>query len=1188
MKVYYSLITAILCLTALTVIFLSGRRSEENTVRWIEEQVSLRFEEFESILDGKRRVAGDIITVRYDSLARPVMWSDNDYIPTLDLILNSPNSKLLSTEYGEYLYSYKITGNSTHAVFSPLRRLYNLSSEYDRVKINHNIIPHGVSMVSNGTGVRIQYNEDVLFYVSIGSENFLSSSQTMLIKFLYLLLIISLFTLVYQIASRIIYKIGVQFAVLLLCLILLVLRLIAHTYGHLPFLDEFSLFDPSVFHFRSFYPSLGDGILNVISISTFLIFILFNLDGFAPKRKWLKIVFVISSVLGTYLALYAFASSIYAIGVNSNVSLDISTSLEFTSDRIAGYLLVGLLAIMFFLIHSLSFRLVKSVWVKDRFVLMLHLISLGGATLLLVSETMGGFVLVINALYIFSTYKLKMPETLSSLKFQSVNYLMFTGIVLAGLSALSVYKAAERKELYQMQRFISYLQVDRDIEGEFILSDILEGVSNDTKFLQYYTNELRAEKLAKHRLEKYYLNTYFSNFEVVVQLYDSTGNYFLNSLANNFEESKKKFDFPDYKTAYPNIFYDGKITHNKRKRYISFVELGNRQGFMRIEMTMKKFSSKRVLPLLLASRRMLEKSGYSYAFIADGGLNYTSGSFEYASDFDMKWLGEVPLYNVGIEREGYHHLGAEFGGKITVVSQKVYQSASVISNFSFYFILLFFVLGLVSVIMVKSERNEGIYLSFSTKIMLYSAVSFIVPLILVASAVLTTTDRTNKKEIEKSNLKRTALLTENLDDPLSAYAKKRIGKVRLEDQINQLAAYSGMDISLYGKSGVLLASSTPEIFNKGILSKYLNPAAVSELFKSDKDYFTMSESIGKFQYKTSYVRINSPVTGEVLGVLASPYFGIKNYVKRQQLQVFGDIINIFTLVFILSIGVAYWVIARLTQPIVDVADKLHDTGFVNDNQPIEWESDDEIGILVNEYNNMLAKLEETKVELARNEKEAAWREMAKQVAHEIKNPLTPMKLSIQHLNRVFADQPNKRKTLDNLLAQVDTLDEIVTSFSHFAKMPTPLNEPFNFGEVLQRSVDLHVDKRIDLEIPMEACIVSGDKKLFGRIFNNLILNGFQAMKDVENPMMMVRLFIHGDNIVAHFQDEGEGIDEENRDKVFIPNFSTKETGSGIGLAVAKRGIEHAGGNIWFESEPGHTTFMISMPLWKDETVQNNA
>ena len=234
---------------------------------------------------------------------------------------------------------------------------------------------------------------------------------------------------------------------------------------------------------------------------------------------------------------------------------------------------------------------------------------------------------------------------------------------------------------------------------------------------------------------------------------------------------------------------------------------------------------------------------------------------------------------------------------------------------------------------------------------------------------------------------------------------------------------------------------------------------------------------------------------------------------------------------------------------------------------------------------MLANLEKSKKALALSEKESAWREMAQQVAHEIKNPLTPMKLKLQHLKRVLSEAPNIgtdfNKPIDNLLSQVDTLSDIATSFSSFAKMPMPQSERLNLVEVLKKSVRLFNEDQLEIKanIPKQAVWIMGDHQLLGRIFNNLILNATQAMPEGRPGVLEVELIVTHNKAQITFADNGVGVADDIREKIFIPKFSTKAEGSGIGLAIAKRGVEHAGGSIWFESVPNEgTTFFLEFPL----------
>jgi nitrogen fixation/metabolism regulation signal transduction histidine kinase len=306
------------------------------------------------------------------------------------------------------------------------------------------------------------------------------------------------------------------------------------------------------------------------------------------------------------------------------------------------------------------------------------------------------------------------------------------------------------------------------------------------------------------------------------------------------------------------------------------------------------------------------------------------------------------------------------------------------------------------------------------------------------------------------------------------------------------------------------------------------------------------------------------------------------------IEVLSTIMNIFTAIFLCFLVFSYFASRILTVPLRLITQKIQKTTLHDYNEPLEWESDDEIGLLVNEYNRMLVKLEESKQALSRSEKESAWREMAQQVAHEIKNPLTPMKLTLQHLQRTLLNgngslnKNSAEKSFITLLDQVDTLNDIATSFSAFAKMPTPKEEVFEIGAVVRKTIELYSndsDVEISTDIAPGECYVKGDQQLMSRIFTNLIINGIQSVPNGRRPHIFIGLQKNVHNILVEIRDNGVGIPENIRNKIFIPNFSTKYAGSGIGLAVAKRGVEHAGGIIWFESEESKgTSFFIQLPL----------
>jgi nitrogen fixation/metabolism regulation signal transduction histidine kinase len=264
---------------------------------------------------------------------------------------------------------------------------------------------------------------------------------------------------------------------------------------------------------------------------------------------------------------------------------------------------------------------------------------------------------------------------------------------------------------------------------------------------------------------------------------------------------------------------------------------------------------------------------------------------------------------------------------------------------------------------------------------------------------------------------------------------------------------------------------------------------------------------------------------------------------------------------------------------------------MGESDKIDWHKNDEVGQLVNAYNVAIDELQKSYEKLRKTEREVAWREMAKQVAHEIKNPLTPMKLSLQYLQRAGKLQPELIHTLlpkltMTIMEQINTLDEIATSFSQFASMPNPQNITFNLVDLLQQSLDMHkhhFDDNNDsfyCNIEADSYPIFADKNQIQRVINNLLMNSVQAIPTEKNGKISIRLFqMKNDLVRLEIEDNGEGVDIETQQKIFSPYFTTKSSGTGLGLAMCKDIIENAGGNIGFSSSPSMgACFWIEMPL----------
>jgi nitrogen fixation/metabolism regulation signal transduction histidine kinase len=407
----------------------------------------------------------------------------------------------------------------------------------------------------------------------------------------------------------------------------------------------------------------------------------------------------------------------------------------------------------------------------------------------------------------------------------------------------------------------------------------------------------------------------------------------------------------------------------------------------------------------------------------------------------------------------------------------------------------------------------------------------------------------------------------------------------IDEIITKQSVGVGAEITIYDKSGRLISSSQPEIYGDQILSRFVDPVALNAISTGNYS-FAIDESIGKLKFRNTYSAILSPSNREVLGIVSIPFFASQESFEKDQIRLVVNILTVFILVFFLFYFVSFAALGSLVKPLRVVSTSLRQTTLSASNKKLVWNSSDEIGSLVKEYNNMIDNLSKSREALERRQREATWREMARQVAHEIKNPLTPIKLTLQQLQKIIqSGQPsseNMTKSLDTVLHQVDILNDIASSFSAFAQMPEPKLERVDIVTLLQGVVSLFDssrDNKIIFHFSGEPIWVMADYKLFTRIFSNIILNALQSEKEKGQIKIVVGLKVDTPNLTLFFSDNGKGMAKEILDKIFIPYFSTKESGSGLGLAIAKQGIEQAGGKIWCDStiDVG-TTFFISLPI----------
>lgn len=409
------------------------------------------------------------------------------------------------------------------------------------------------------------------------------------------------------------------------------------------------------------------------------------------------------------------------------------------------------------------------------------------------------------------------------------------------------------------------------------------------------------------------------------------------------------------------------------------------------------------------------------------------------------------------------------------------------------------------------------------------------------------------------------------------------------DNLNQLLIkfsdvfYS--DINMYDPNGNLLATSRAEVFDLGLQGEKIDPIAYFRLNSEKRAQFIQREKISKLSYLSAYVPFEN-IDGDLLAYLNLPYFTKQKDLQSAITTLVVTIVNIYVILILITIVITIFISDQITKPLDLLQLRFRELKLGSGYEKIQYKRKDEIGKLVAEYNRMVSELEESVNRLARSERESAWREMAKQIAHEIKNPLTPMRLGIQQLQKSWKDgRPDFDKQLDNLagtlLEQIDTLSAIASEFSNFAKMPAAKNQNMDIVLVLRKAVELFegdTNCTLYFNSSLKTAIIKADKKQLSRVFINIIKNGIQSITEGKKGEINVSLEKIDDQLRISIRDNGRGIPDDIKAKLFMPNFTTKTSGMGLGLAIVYNILDPLGATIDFKTKVGEgSNFILSFP-----------
>jgi two-component system nitrogen regulation sensor histidine kinase NtrY len=407
-----------------------------------------------------------------------------------------------------------------------------------------------------------------------------------------------------------------------------------------------------------------------------------------------------------------------------------------------------------------------------------------------------------------------------------------------------------------------------------------------------------------------------------------------------------------------------------------------------------------------------------------------------------------------------------------------------------------------------------------------------------------------------------------------------------KDKIHELADIHNVDLNIYSLNGKLLKSSKATFSVDKVappIPKYIINLVESSI---EKRYIDIKNVNGS-KNRSSYSQIKDDKF-KPLGILNIPYVEDDGFYENELQQFLLRLSQVYSFMLIVAFALAYFLSTYITKSLKTISDKINETSLNQKNEKIVIEANSkEINLLINAYNGMVDKLEESAAKLAQSEREQAWREMAKQVAHEIKNPLTPMRLTVQSFQRKFdANDPELKQKLNDysktLIQQIDTMSAVASAFSNFASMPAQQNETLNVVQVVELALDIFNEDFVAFESNKDYIVSKLDRTQLIRIITNLVKNAIQSIpEEQEGKLVLVSINEVEDNVIISVKDNGTGIEPEYTERVFEPKFTTKTSGMGLGLGIIKNIIENYKGTITFETELGKgSTFIVSLPIVK--------
>lgn len=1033
--------------------------------------------------------------------------------------------------------------------------------------------------------------------------------QTIILRFSSLLLLLLVIHLFAETMSR--RKVGR--GILFLTLALISIRVVTYLFPEVLNLRQFELFDPTIYGSNIIQRTLGDLLMNSIFFCWMVLFCWYKLH----HRKnltlgwpdWVRWTAAIVSVCLLIYSTFILSSVIRSIVADSKISFDVTNFFSLNKYTVVGFFVLATLSLSYYYFTQLLFRIIFPVLGTNRWFVYFAIAFSGLVFLTLRSgdSTVLFYLPVLAWLLIYTWLIDREGAILNRIRINIAGILFWIFVFSVSIAAIML-KENQEAEWQKRKFYAEKLSMQTDPSSERLMSIALNYLDQDfleNNWYRFADSSLSVEIRDSILTRNYKL--YVESFDTRLYAFDSIGRPLwnadgttydaLNTIVTKQSHPTLNDDLYYYETSFDKFIY---IT----RRIVTGAD-GQPQGYLFILSNPRRFGTGDLYPELFRQYRENSPENspiYFYAVYTKGKLtdNFSNRyPFPTLMEDQRTWKGnnEFERHSNGGYDELWYRAANE---KVVIIARKRDTLIESITLFSYIFCSFLFLVFLVQVLSlilkaVSDWKAFKTFFHFNIRNQVHSTIIFIsiFSFIIIGFATINFfKDRYNRNNSDRlsrtmsimvNELEKRIDLNDSFDNLLNE--SDSISSMDLGALVQEVAEIHGVDVNVYDLHGNLRETSERDVYSKGIISTKMHPVAFYHLSRLHQVEHVQQESIANLPYVSVYGPVRK-TNGEPYAYLSIPYFTSQPELNQEISNFIVTVINLNAFILLIAGLIALLITNRITRSFSVISDKMKDVNLGRVNEAIEWSRDDEIGDLVTEYNKMVSKLEESAVALAKTEREGAWREMARQVAHEIKNPLTPMKLSIQYLQKAIdGNHPNVKEMSGNvartLVEQIDHLSKIAADFSQFANIGHTNAERFDLHEVLRSLQELYranpnidfVWRPVHREVPLHA-----DKTQMNRLFTNLFANAVEACEGEYCKLEVDERMVDG-KVQIRVRDNGQGIPEEMQSRIFIPNFTTKSSGTGLGLAMCKGIVEQAGGRIWFETELGvGTSFHVELPL----------